>query len=195
MKVNPFMKTTFALLISSTLTLCAADMSVATLYDSQLRIAESEIVSLAKAMPESAYNFAPTNGAFEKVRTFGAQAKHVAAVVYIASAAAKQEKAPIDLGGGEDGPATVKTKAEIVQFLQNAFAYGHTAMATLTAANQLDMVKPPFGTSDMARAGIANLAIWHTFDHYGQMVVYARMNNVVPPASMPAPPPSGAKKK
>jgi hypothetical protein len=28
----------------------------------------------------------------------------------------------------------------------------------------------------------------HTFDHYGQMVVYARMNGVVPPASMPAPP-------
>jgi len=25
--------------------------------------------------------------------------------------------------------------------------------------------------------------VWHSFDHYGQMAVYARMNGVVPPAS------------
>jgi hypothetical protein len=51
-----------------------------------------------------------------------------------------------------------------------------------------------------ARAGIANVAIWHTFDHYGQMAVYARMNGVIPPASAPPPPPppaaaAGKKKK
>jgi uncharacterized damage-inducible protein DinB len=190
------MKQTIALLIGTTLSLCAADVTVATLYNSQLSMAEGEIVSLAKAMPESAYNFAPTNGAFEKVRTFGGQAKHIAAVMYLVSAAAKQEKPPIDLGAGEDGPATVKTKAEIVKFLEDAFAYSHQAMGTLTAANQLDLVKAPFpGMQDTPRAAIANLAIWHSFDHYGQMVVYARMNKVIPPASQPAPPPAGAKKK
>jgi hypothetical protein len=48
-----------------------------------------------------------------------------------------------------------------------------------------------------ARAGIANVAIWHTFDHYGQMAVYARMNGVIPPASVPPPaaPAAGKKKK
>ena len=56
------MKQTIALLIGSAWTLCAADMTVATLYDSQLRIAESEVVSLAQAMPESAYNFARMKG-------------------------------------------------------------------------------------------------------------------------------------
>lgn len=189
------MKTTFALLIASACSLCAADMTVAALYDSQLKSAESEVVSLAKAMPESAYNFAPTQGAFEKVRTFGGQAKHIASVIYIVGAAARQEKPPVDLGAGEDGPASMQTKAEIVKFLQGAFAYGHEVMATLTAANQLDMVKSPFGGPDMARAALANLSIWHSFDHYGQMAVYARMNNVIPPASMPPPPPSDAKKK
>jgi hypothetical protein len=193
--MNYPMKTTFVLLIGSALSLGAADMSVATLYDSQLRIVEGEVVSLAKAVPESAYNFAPTNGAFEKVRTFGQQVKHIATVVYVAASAAKQEKPPTDIGTDENGPAAVKTKAEIVKYLQDAFAYGHAAMATLTAANQLDMVKAPFpGMPDMARGGIANLAIWHSFDHYGQMAVYARMNNVIPPASQP-PPPAGAKKK
>jgi hypothetical protein len=190
------MKKTLALLLGTTLSLCASDMTVATLYDSQLKMAESEFVPLAKAMPESAYNFAPTQGAFEKARTFGEQVKHVATVMYMVSAAAKQEKVPVDLGTGEAGPSSVKSKAEIVKYLQDAFAYAHTAMTSLTAANQLDLVKAPFpGMPDTARAGIANLAIWHTFDHYGQMAVYARMNNVIPPASMPAPPSTGAKKK
>ena len=190
------MKTALTLLMSSAISLCAADMSVATLYNAQLRMAEGEIVSLAKAMPESAYNFAPTNGSFEKVRTFGQQAKHIAAVIYLAASAANQEKTPVDVGAEENGPANVKTKAEIVQFLEDAFTYGHKVMATLTAANQLDLVKAPFpGMPDTARAGIANLTIWHSFDHYGQMVVYARMNNVIPPASQPAPPRRGPTKK
>ena len=56
------MKKTIALLIGSAFAVCAADMTVATLYDSQLKMAEGEVVSLAEAMPESAYNFAPTQG-------------------------------------------------------------------------------------------------------------------------------------
>src|ERR1019366_7248333 len=104
------MKQTIALLIGSPGALCAAAMTVATLYDSQLKMVESEVVSLAEAMPESAYNFAPTQGAFEKVRTFGEQVKHIAAVNYMAGAAAAKEKPPVDPGTGENGPDSVKTK-------------------------------------------------------------------------------------
>ena len=70
-------------------------------------------------------------------------------------------------------------------------------MAKLTAENQLEMVPGPFpGMPPMARAGIANLTIWHSFDHYGQMAVYARMNDVIPPARAPPPAaPQGKKKK
>ena len=32
-------------------------------------------------------------------------------------------------------------------------------------------------------AGVPGEPVWHSFDHYGQMVVYARMNGIVPPAS------------
>jgi uncharacterized damage-inducible protein DinB len=145
-------------------------------------------------MPESAYSFAPTKGAFEKVRTFGEQVKHIATVIYMAAAASAKEKPPVDLGSGENGPDAVKTKAQTVQYLKDSFAYGHTAMAKLTAANQLELVPAPFpGMPPMARAGIANLTIWHSFDHYGQMAVYARMNGVIPPASAPPPVASGAK--
>jgi hypothetical protein len=56
-------------------------------------------------------------------------------------------------------------------------------MGTLTEENQFDLVKSPFGGPDDARVGIASTPVWHSFDHYGQMVVYARMNGVIPPAS------------
>jgi DinB superfamily len=182
------MKTTFVLLLASAASLCAADMTVAGMYDSQLKMAESEIVSLAKAMPESAYNFAPTKGSFEKARTFGGQVKHVATVMFMVAAAAKEEAPPSNLGAGEDGPDDVKTKAQILEYLSTAFTYAHSVLNTLTTENQLDPVKSPFGAGTVARGMAANLTIWHTFDHYGQMAVYARMNNVIPPASQPAPP-------
>ena len=105
-------------------------------------------------------------------------------MVYIAAAAARQEKPPVDTGG-ESGPDAARSKDQIVQFVKAAFTYAHQAMATLTDRNQLDMVKSPFGGPDVARAGIASATVWHSFDHYGQMVEYLRMNGVIPPASRP----------
>jgi DinB superfamily len=175
------MKATLLLLFAAVLA-PAADMTVARMYDSQLKGIESEVASLVKAMPADKFSFAPANGEFKGVRTFAQQSKHLAAVIYMVAAAALEEKPPLDLGG-ENGPANVQTKEQIVAFVQGAFDYAHKAMNGLTAENGLQMVKSPFGGPDMARAGVANIAIWHTMDHYGQMVVYARMNGVVPPAS------------
>ena len=175
------MKTPLLVLFAATLA-PAADMTVARLYDSQLKSVESEVVPLIKAMPADKMAFAPSNGEFKGVRTFAQQAKHVAAVIYMVAAAARQEQPPIVLGG-ENGPDTVKTKEDIVAFVQGAFDYAHKAMNGLTAQNELEMVKSPFGGADMARGGAAAIAVWHTMDHYGQMVVYARMNGVIPPAS------------
>ena len=168
--------------------LCAADppaMTVARLYDSQLKNAEKEVVELAEAMPADKFDFRPSTsmGDFAKVRTFGEQIKHIAAVNYMVSAAALGENVPVDIGKGESGPDDVRGKDAVVKFLKDSFAYAHKAMNSLTDKNQLDMVSTPWGNEKAARGSMANLAIWHPFDHYGQMVVYARMNGVVPPAS------------
>jgi uncharacterized damage-inducible protein DinB len=168
--------------------------TISQLYDNQLNNAERSIVGLAEAMPAEKYRFAPKDGAFQDVRTFAQQARHVATVIYLVAAAAQKEKSPVEAGKNENGPETMQTKEQIVKFLKDAFAYAHKANQKLTAENQLEMVPSPFGSGQMARGGALAIAAWHSFDHYGQMVVYARMNNVVPPASMPAPP-AGAKKK
>ena len=156
---------------------------VSKLFDQQLAGVESEIVPLAEAMPAEKFDFAPTHGEFKGVRTFGQQASHVAAVLYAVSASVLGEKNPTDMGASENGPASLKTKAEIVKYLRDAFAYAHKAMDTLTAQNLTGTVKSPFGNNQVPRASLAVLTVSHTFDHYGQMVVYARMNGIIPPAS------------
>lgn len=182
------MKPTIVLFLTNAFLIGAAayaaePVSVGKLYDGELKMAESEIVPLAEAMPDDKYDFRPTDGAFKDVRTFGSQVKHLATVLYMVEAASQGQKPPVDLGKDENGPASVKTKAEIVQYLKDAFAYGHKMTSMLTAQNQMELVKSPFGGPDQPRAGIANVAVWHSFDHYGQMVVYARMCGVIPPAS------------
>ena len=148
-----------------------------------LNIAKSEFVSAADAMPEDKYSFAPTTGEFKGVRTFAEQVKHVAAVNYIFGASILQEKPPVDTGE-EKGPATVKSKAEIMKFLNDSFAYLHKALDSISDKNQLDQVTV-FGEMKMARLSVGSFSCAHPMDHYGQMVEYLRMNGIVPPASRP----------
>jgi uncharacterized damage-inducible protein DinB len=148
-----------------------------------LSIAKAEFVAAADAMPEDKYSFAPTNGDFKGVRTFAEQVKHVAAVNYVFGAAILQEKPPVDTGE-EKGPANVKSKAEIMKFLNDSFDYLHKALDSISDKNQLDELTL-FGQMKMSRLSWGAFACAHPFDHYGQMVVYLRMNGIVPPASRP----------
>ncbi len=156
--------------------------TVAQVLDHAVSGVESEFVSAADAMPEDKYSFAPTNGEFKGVRTFAEQVKHVAAVNYMVGAAILDEKPPVD-PGGENGPDTVKTKADIMKFLKDSFAYIHKATATINEANLLNPIKSPFGSGMTTRLGMATLIVGHCFDHYGQMVEYLRLNGIIPPAS------------
>lgn len=143
---------------------------------------EREIVPLAEAMPADKYSFVPTGGEFSKCRTFGQQASHVAAVLNAVAAMLLGEK-PAEMGESENGPASLKTKEDILKYLKDAFASTHKAMATVTAQNLMEMVQSPFGKNKVTRLSIATAPVWHSFDHYGQMVIYARLNGIVPPAS------------
>lgn len=143
---------------------------------------ENEFVPTAEAMPENKFSFVPTNGEFKGVRSFAEQVKHVAAVNYLVGAAILQEKPPVELGG-ENGPDSVKSKAEILKFLKDSFTYAHKAVGAINESNLVSPIKSPFGEGTTTRLGMATLIVGHCFDHYGQMVEYLRMNGIVPPAS------------
>ncbi len=157
------------------------------ILDQQLGMIEREWVPLAEAMPAEKYSFAPTQGEFTGTRTFSQQVSHTAAVIYLVAAAALEEKNPTDMGKNENGPASLKTKEDVVKYLKEAIAYGHKAMGSLTEANITQMVPSGFGPGKTSRLSMASAAIWHSFDHYGQAVIYARMCGVIPPASRPRP--------
>lgn len=165
--------------------LFAAD-PLSTVYDGQLKRAENDVLRLAEAMPADKYNFAPTNGTFQGVRTFGGQVKHIATVMYQLASSDLNEKPPVDLGAGEDGPASVQNKDEILAYLKGSFAMAHRSIAQLTTQNQMDPVKSMLSGRTGPRVAAMTMYVWHAFDHYGQMVVYARMNGVVPGQPAPA---------
>ena len=144
---------------------------------------EQSFVGLAEAMPAERYGFKPTAGEFTGVRTFGEQVKHVACGNFGFFNQIEQKDPPADCAAG--GPSPARTKAELVAYLRESFAYAQGVLRTMTASNALDLVNGPYG-GPSTRLGIATLAVWHASDHYGQLVVYLRMNGIIPPASRPA---------
>jgi DinB superfamily len=181
---------TIGAILGSMLLLCSfglaqakdAKKTVSQVLDGGIKTIEGELVPAAEAMPEDKYGFAPSNGEFKGVRTFAQQIKHIAAVNYIVGASILGEKPPVETGG-ESGPDSLKSKADIVKYLKDSFAYAHKAVASINDANALEPIAVPFGKDKGTRMGMATVFAWHGFDHYGQMVEYLRMNGIVPPAS------------
>jgi len=152
--------------------------------DSEISAVEKQIADVAEAMPEDKFNFSPESlnipgSDYKGVRTFAVQLKHVATSNYYIWSRLTGDKLPDGLGDDGNGPANLKSKAEIIKFLKDSFALGHKAAATLTTQNMLQPAK----NSKSTRLDLAEFGVAHAYDHYGQMVEYLRMNGIVPPAS------------
>jgi hypothetical protein len=149
-------------------------------------VVEQEVVSAAEAMPEDKYSFAPTNGEFKGVRTFAEQVKHVGFANHLYFGPLMGETIDAkSLEENPNGPAVLKTKAEIVQYLKDSFALGHRVISGITSENQVTPLPKPVTSFLATRLAIAMIGAFHPKDHYGQMVEYLRMNGIVPPASRP----------
>jgi uncharacterized damage-inducible protein DinB len=156
----------------------AATTTPSQVLDQLLSMVENDMVPLVEAMPADKFGFAPTNGNFKGVRTFGQQVQHVTTANYYMFGAAASLTPP-DMSAIKN----MKTKEQLVQGLKDSFAFGHRAIATLNNQNALETVKPVDGIP--TRGGIMAFAIIHMNDHFGQMVEYLRMNGIVPPSSRP----------
>ena len=154
---------------------------VATVHARQIDILEHDLVRLVEAMPAATFDFRPTEGAFVGARTFGEQVKHTATMIYLTAAIVLEEKSPYGPGRNDNGPDDVEGKDAILGYLKASLAYARKAVASLTEANQFDPLTTYFGSQP--RVEVAAGITYHSYNHYGQMVVYARMNGVVPPSS------------
>jgi len=140
---------------------------------------EQLVVPAADAMPEAKYSFAPSDGEFAGVRSFGEQVKHLAAANYQLAAATLGEAAPTGTGR-ESAPDSVKTKDQIMDYLRGSFVSLHRAAAAINEKNMNDAI---VSKGNRTRLLMLVDALVHSSNHYGQMVEYLRMNNIVPPAS------------
>lgn len=146
----------------------------AQIYGKLLGLLEKEYVSAAEAMPEDKFNFSPTQGEFKGVRSFGAQVKHVAESNYYFFGGNMSQA---DVKAKSDAIEKLTSKADILQALKDSLTLAHSYIDGITPENAF--VTTEHGT----HAGMASFGIAHMMDHYGQMVVYLRMNGIVPPAS------------
>jgi hypothetical protein len=146
-----------------------------------LHWAEGQFLSIAEAMPEAKYAFIPSGGNFEGVRSFGEQVKHVACAQF-AFYNEIEGKTPPELCE-KGGPSKAKTKAEIIQYLKDSFDYGNKVLATINEKNALERVEGRYAGPN-TKLGIASASLWHITDHYGQLVVYLRLNGIVPPTTV-----------
>ncbi len=162
-----------------------------------MRTFESQIYdvrSAAEAMPEDKWSYRPAAGSFKdekpaggpaEVRTFAEQVKHVACSNFAFAAELDGTKPPEACDTG--GPSTARTRAELLMYLRDSFATLKQSLGAITARNMYDPIEGPYAAPN-TRLGLAEVCVWHAADHYGQMVLYLRENNIVPPASRPNPP-------
>jgi len=129
-------------------------------------------IRAAEKMPEAKYGFRPS----PDVRTFGQQVAHVADDQYNLCAPAKGETRS---GAYTQIESTLSKKADLVAALKKAFAYCDAAYDALTDASGAELV----AGGKRTRFEFLNWNLWHTWEHYGNVVVYLRMNGLVPPSS------------
>ena len=176
----------------------AAEMSkketVASAFLRGLQYQEYEVRSAAEAMPEEKYSYRPAEGKFKsekqefgpaEVRTFAQQVKHVACANFGFAAELDGQTPPT--GCDKDGPNPAKTKKELLTYLRDSFAAVRKSLGAIDAKNMFDPIEGPYAGPN-TRLGIATVIVWHNADHYGQMTLYLRENNIVPPASRANPP-------
>ena len=128
----------------------------------------------ADKMPEENYNFKPT----DTVRSYGQIVGHVADAQYLFCSIALGEKNP-----APKIEQTKTSKADLIAALKEAFAYCDKAYDGMTDTSASQMVK--FFGNDAPKLGVLTVNNMHDLEHYGNLVTYMRLKNIVPPTSEP----------
>jgi uncharacterized damage-inducible protein DinB len=134
--------------------------------------AAAEVIDVAEAMPENKYDFKPV----PEVSTFRDQLIHVAGVTQRFIDTAKGTKT--------ESAHKAMTKAEVITLLKSTFQTAHEMIASLTDAQLVEPVKFPFGDRIVTRATFWQGPLYQIRNHHGQLVVYLRLNGIVPPTSV-----------
>jgi tetratricopeptide (TPR) repeat protein len=139
----------------------------------------NKLIAMAQEFPEDKYDFKLQ----KDERTFALNLLHAAALDFVLIRRISGSNLGPDFGPGDNPTRDVfKTKADVVKFVQEAVADGARVIQQQGDAG-LDNSSKFFGNRLAHNSNIWTFAIEHSGEHYGQLVVYYRANNLVPPDS------------
>ena len=170
-----------ALLVGMTNTASAQNVTLSSDFLKEWRSQKDMMMKIADAMPADKFGYKSTPAQ----RTYGEQILHVAGANILLMRF---------LGGQTTSPAISQTdqvtfglkgdtKAETLKQLSESFDYGEAVLKEFDDAAMTQAVAGPPWIGRATRARLAAYVMGHTQDIYGQMVVYLRLNGIVPPAS------------
>ena len=134
--------------------------------------ASNDILDVAEAMPAEKYGYKPA----AEMSTFGDQLVHVAGIVQRFVDTSKGVKTEAAHHGA-------MAKPEVIGLLKKSFQSAQEMLTPLTDAQLLEPVKFPFGDRTVTRATFWQGPLYQIRNHHGQLVVYLRMNGIVPPTT------------
>jgi uncharacterized damage-inducible protein DinB len=136
---------------------------------------KDRLLRSAEKVPEENYNFKPT----EAARSFGQIIGHLADAQYLYCSIELGEKNPV-----LKIEQNKVSKADLIAALKAAFAYCDKAYDSMTDGSATQMVQ--LFENDTPKLDVLTVNIIHGMEHYGNLVTYMRLNNIVPPTSEPA---------
>ena len=165
---------------------CVGQQSLSPAIERQFNKIEKDILTSAEAMPEDKFNFSPgslniKNSSLKEARTFSGQIMHLATDNILIWSAITGDSVRADIEN-VNGPANIKTKKDVIEYLKSSFAVGRKAISTLTSENAMDMIG--FRGGKLPRLDLAFYALTHANEHYGQMAIYLRMCGFIPPPTI-----------
>ena len=135
-----------------------------------LQRAANDVIDIAETMPAEKYSYKPT----PEMSSFSDQLVHVATLV--------QRFVDSSKGVKTDAPHNhAMAKPEVIALLKKTFQNAQDSVAQLSDAQLLEPVKFPFGDRTVTRFTFWQGPLYQMRNHHGQLVVYLRMNNIVPP--------------
>ena len=149
----------------------AAQSSLLEPVKAQWESTRNLVTGIVGQVPENLYDFKPT----PEVRSFREQFTHLIAENYMFMSQAAGEQPPVD----SNIINQLKSRDEIVKALAESYEYGAKVWAGMNDKKAMEMVPGRGGQQQMRLAAILSNIVDNN-DHYGNLVVYVRLNGMVP---------------
>lgn len=140
-----------------------------TSIDKATRYIRHAIITAANQMPENFYSFRPS----PDVRTFGELMAHIAESNFEMTAIAKGDTATV--------LNVAPIKSEVIKALEKSFDYSAKTRKEMTKERKETLVK--FMDRTETSGNILDFSVFHSLQHYGNVVVYMRLKGLIPPSS------------